>query len=73
MNDNSMGCSTLERYSMITHLLSSINVSDCISEDSEHLMNIEEIKNADVDTLAGVDEIPESVAKGIYDFFHSEG
>lgn len=46
MNDNSMGCSTLERYSMITHLLSSINVSDCISEDSEHLMNIEEIKNA---------------------------
>ena len=35
--------------------------------------SIEEIKNADVDTLAGVDEIPESVAKGIYDFFHSEG
>lgn len=32
--------------------------------------SIEEVKNADVDTLAGVDEIPESVAKGIYEFFH---
>lgn len=31
---------------------------------------IEEVKNADVETLAGLDEIPESVAKGIYDFFH---
>lgn len=32
--------------------------------------SIEEVKNADVDTLAGVDEIPESVARGIYEFFH---
>lgn len=32
--------------------------------------SIEEIKNAGVDTLAGVDEIPLSVAQGIYDFFH---
>lgn len=34
--------------------------------------SIEEIKNADADTLAGVDEIPVSVAQGIYDFFHTE-
>jgi len=34
--------------------------------------SIEEVKNADVDTLAGVDEIPISVAQGIYDFFHEE-
>ncbi|MGN0365829.1 MAG: excinuclease ABC subunit UvrC [Suilimivivens sp.] len=33
--------------------------------------SIDEVKNADVETLAGVDEIPESVARGIYDFFHS--
>lgn len=33
---------------------------------------IEEVKNADVETLAGVDEIPESVARGIYDFFHAQ-
>lgn len=32
--------------------------------------SIEEVKNADVETLAGVDEISESVAKGIYLFFH---
>ncbi len=32
---------------------------------------IEEVKNADVETLAGVDEIPESVAREIYDFFHA--
>ena len=32
--------------------------------------SIDEVKNADVETLAGVDEIPESVARGIYDFFH---
>ena len=32
--------------------------------------SIEEVKNADVDTLAGLDDIPESVARGIYDFFH---
>lgn len=35
--------------------------------------SIEEVKNADVDTLAGVDEIPESVARKIYEFFHSNG
>lgn len=34
--------------------------------------SIEEVKNADVETLAGLDEIPESVAQGIYDFFHGE-
>ncbi len=33
--------------------------------------SIEEVKNADVEMLAGLDEIPESVAKGIYQFFHS--
>lgn len=32
--------------------------------------SIEEVKNADVETLAGVDEIPRSVAEGIYAFFH---
>ena len=32
--------------------------------------SIDEVKNADVETLAGLDEIPESVARGIYDFFH---
>jgi len=32
---------------------------------------IDEVRDADVETLAGVDEIPESVARGIYDFFHS--
>ncbi len=35
--------------------------------------SIDEVKNADVATLAGVDEIPESVAEGIYEFFHGEG
>ena len=34
--------------------------------------SIEEIKNASVEELAGVDEIPESVARGIYIFFHEE-
>ena len=34
--------------------------------------SIEEVKNADVATLSGLDEIPESVAKGIYQFFHSD-
>lgn len=34
--------------------------------------SIEEVKNADVVALAGVDEIPENVARGIYDFFHKE-
>ena len=32
--------------------------------------SIEEVKNADVETLAGLDEIPESVAEGIYQYFH---
>lgn len=35
--------------------------------------SIEEVKNADVETLAGIDEIPENIAKGIYDFFHEKG
>ncbi len=34
--------------------------------------SIEEIQNADVETLAGVDEIPESIARGIYEFFHGK-
>lgn len=34
--------------------------------------SIEEIKNADIDALAGVDEIPENVARGIYEFFHKD-
>lgn len=34
--------------------------------------SIEEVKNADVETLSGLDEIPESVAKGIYQYFHSQ-
>lgn len=34
--------------------------------------SIEEVKNADVETLAGLDEIPESVARGIYQFFHGD-
>ncbi|NBJ91859.1 excinuclease ABC subunit UvrC [Parablautia muri] len=34
--------------------------------------SIDEVKNADVETLAGVDEIPESVAVGIYEFFHGD-
>ena len=37
-----------------------------------HFKSIEEIKNTDITTLAGLDEIPESVARGIYDFFHKE-
>lgn len=38
-----------------------------------HFKSIEEVKNADVDTLAGIDEIPEAVARGIYEFFHGDG
>lgn len=34
--------------------------------------SIEEVKNADVAALSGLDEIPESVAKGIYQFFHAQ-
>ena len=36
----------------------------------QRFKSIEEVKSADVETLAGLDEIPESVAQGIYDFFH---
>ncbi len=35
--------------------------------------SIEEVKNASVEALAGVDEISESVARKIYDFFHNNG
>lgn len=34
--------------------------------------SIEEVKNAEVETLAKVDEITEAAAKSIYDFFHKE-
>ena len=34
--------------------------------------SIEEVKNADIETLAAVDEIPEHIARGIYEFFHGE-
>ena len=34
--------------------------------------SIEEVKNAGIETLAGVDEIPESVARKIYRFFHGQ-
>ena len=35
-----------------------------------HFKSIEEVKAADVETLAKVDEIPESAARSIYGFFH---
>lgn len=34
-----------------------------------HFKSIEEIKNAEVDTLSGVEEIPLNVARDIYNFF----
>lgn len=34
--------------------------------------SIDEVKNADIETLAGVDEIPEHIARGIYEYFHGE-
>ena len=34
--------------------------------------SIDEVKNADIETLAGVDEIPEHIARGIYEYFHKE-
>jgi excinuclease ABC subunit C len=36
-----------------------------------HFKSIEEIKNADVETLQQVPEIPEKEARQIYEFFHS--
>ncbi|MGN0377202.1 MAG: excinuclease ABC subunit UvrC [Suilimivivens sp.] len=37
-----------------------------------HFKSIEEIKNADVETLSQVAEIPANIAEGIYHFFHSQ-
>lgn len=37
-----------------------------------HFKSIEEVKNADVETLAKVDEITEAAAKSIYLFFHEK-
>ena len=34
--------------------------------------SIDDIKTASIDELAGIDEIPYSTARGIYDFFHKE-
>ena len=36
-----------------------------------HFKSIEDIRNADIETLAQVPEIPESQARQIYEFFHS--
>jgi len=38
----------------------------------KHFKSIEEIISADVETLAKVPEIPEHIAKGIYEFFRKE-
>ncbi len=38
----------------------------------KHFKSIEDIRNADVETLMEVPEIPASQAKVIYDFFHQE-
>ena len=38
----------------------------------KNFKSIEEIKNADVEALAGVPEIPRHIAEGIYDFFRKE-
>ncbi len=38
-----------------------------------HFKSIEEIKEADVEKLAKVPEIPRHIAEGIYNFFHQEG
>ena len=35
-----------------------------------HFGSIEEIRNADVEALSALPEIPENIARGIYDFFH---
>ena len=35
--------------------------------------SIDELKKADVEQIAAIPEIPESVAKGIYDFLHGNG
>lgn len=34
--------------------------------------SIDEVKNADIETLASLDEIPEHIARGIYEYFHGE-
>ena len=34
--------------------------------------SIEEVRSADIETLAAVDEIPLHIAKGIYEFFHEK-
>lgn len=34
--------------------------------------SIDEVKNADIETLASLDEIPEHIARGIYEYFHKE-
>ncbi len=36
-----------------------------------HFKSIEEMKNASVEQFAEIPEIPENIAKGIYDFFHA--
>ena len=37
-----------------------------------HFKSIEEIKNADVETLSSLDEIPANIAEDIYRFFHTQ-
>ena len=37
----------------------------------KHFGSIEEIKNADVETLMNVPGIPRNIAEEIYSFFHS--
>jgi excinuclease ABC subunit C len=36
----------------------------------KHFKSVENIRSAGVDELCSLPEIPESVARGIYDFFH---
>jgi len=38
----------------------------------KHFNNLEEIRNADVDTLAQVEGIPMNIAQEIYSFFHND-
>ena len=38
-----------------------------------HFKSIEEIKEADVEKLTEVPEIPRHIAEGIYGFFHQNG
>ena len=37
-----------------------------------HFKSIEEVRNADVETLSSLDEIPENIAEDIYRFFHTQ-